>query len=96
MSVVNKMKKKTTIALLSTPLIISVIWLIVIVSSSQTFTLAGGAHLAPVSDKEPLIIGLSVFILGYLLFIFLMFSEDIKEMFSKKAKVEKKSKKKKK
>ncbi len=89
-----KMKKTPAIIALSMPLVIAVVWLIYILVANKTFTLAGGAHLAPVRDMEPLIIGLSVFILGYLLFIFMMFSEDIKEMFSKKPE-KKKSKKKK-
>ncbi|MBW2980440.1 hypothetical protein KY360_03425 [Candidatus Woesearchaeota archaeon] len=86
------MKKMSTIIALLMPLIIAMVWLIYVIVSSKTFTLAGGARLAPIRDTTPLIIGLCVFIGGYMLFMFMMFSEDIKEMFSKK-KPEKKKRK---
>ncbi|MBW2984351.1 hypothetical protein KY361_04505 [Candidatus Woesearchaeota archaeon] len=88
-----KMKKTPTIIALSLPLVIAVVWLIFILAANKTFTLAGGAQLAPVRDMEPLIIGLSVFIVGYVLFIVMMFYDDIKEMFWKKKPMAKKPKK---
>ena len=74
-------KKMKVIALLM-PLVIAIIWLIIIVSSNRTILLGdGGAQLAPISDTEPLIIGLSVFVVGYMLFMVMMFYDDINTFF---------------
>ncbi len=89
------MKKMNKMILLSMPLVIAVIWLIYVIAASKTFTLAGGAQLAPVRDITPLVVGLGVFISGYIIFMFLMFSEDLKEMFSRKQPIKKKKNKKK-
>ena len=78
------MRKMSIVIAMLMPLIIAMIWLVYVLASSKTFTLVGGARLAPIRDTTPLIIGLCVFIGGYMLFMLMMFSEDIKEMFSKK------------
>lgn len=84
------MNKKNKMIALLMPLVIAIIWLVYVIVANKTFTLAGGAQLAPVKDTAPLVIGLSLFAAGYILFMLLMFSEDIKEMFVKKPKKKKK------
>jgi hypothetical protein len=86
MSAGESMKKKITkiIALLM-PLILAIIWLLYVVIANRTVLLGErGMQLAPVRDTAPLVIGLSVFILGYVVFVVMMFSEDLKEMMPKK------------
>ena len=78
------MKKMWKIVSLLMPLFIAIAWLILVLSVNRTFTVAGGAQLAPVADIEPLVIGLSIFIIGYMLFMAMMFSEDIMNFFEER------------
>jgi len=59
------------------PLILSVVWLIVLMLPAK---IAGGVALSP-ARSTPLIIGLVIFIIGYVAFLSMMFSEDIKEWY---------------
>jgi hypothetical protein len=98
MSAGETMRKKVTkiIALLM-PLILAVIWLLYVVIANKTVLLGErGMQLAPVRDTAPLVIGLSVFIIGYVVFVVMMFSEDIKDIMPKKMLMKKPKKRKKK
>jgi len=50
-------------------------------SQARTPTIGDGTFLSPPVDSGMLILALSVFTLGYVLFLLLMFSEEIKEFF---------------
>lgn len=79
----KKMQKKKTLTIIGLlmPLVIAIAWLVFILATDKTLVLSGGVQLAPIRDTKPLITGLIIFISGYLLFMILMFAEDIKGMF---------------
>ena len=58
------------------PLILSVAWLVVLGIGPK----ASGIALSP-ARSTPLVIGLVIFIIGYVAFLSMMFSEDIKDFY---------------
>ena len=73
---VKKPMKKFLIYLI--PWILAVVWLIYLLSAPK-----GNELLSP-PETPALIMALVVFILGYMLFLLMMFASDIKEAFLKK------------
>ena len=71
--------------ILSLPAVLSLSWVFYLGSTQQTFIRygAGGELLAPTSTT-PLMLALILFTIGYILFLLLMFSENIKEFFGKR------------
>ena len=69
---------------LSLPLLLSMGWITYIQVGKSTIQ-PGNELLAP-ADSGMLLMALSIFTVGYFLFLLLMFSEDIKKFFSKKHK----------
>ena len=63
------------------PLVLSVGWAAQI-KLSQSYQILGGEMLSPV-DARPLLTSLMLFILGYVFFLFLMFSDDLKDFFAR-------------
>ena len=63
------------------PLVISISWMLYLNHFSKV-PLPSGELLAPASTK-PLFVALIIFSLGYVVFLFLMFSEDIRDFFGK-------------
>lgn len=76
----RKKHTKIKIFILFLPIIISFVWLIYLELALTSIPL--GTMLSP-SEIEPLIISLIIFIIGYLLFLSLMFFEEIKKFLSK-------------
>jgi len=69
--------------ILSLPLVLSIGW---IVHIRIRRSLPVGDELLAPADSGMLIMSLSIFTIGYFLFLLLMFSEDIKQFFSRKHK----------
>ena len=63
------------------PLLFSVSWIFFLQYNKVT-----GTELLSPAESAPLMIALIIFTIGYVIFLFLMFSENIKEFFEKKAK----------
>jgi len=64
------------------PLVLSIGWALQI-RISNTIAIANGNMLSPI-DTQPLLTSLILFIIGYLFFLFLMFSDDIKSFLIRK------------
>ncbi|MBS3097791.1 hypothetical protein J4209_03255 [Candidatus Woesearchaeota archaeon] len=60
-------------------LVLAVIWLVYIKASEEATGIGQGNLLSPV-DNTPLVLGLIIFTIGYLFFLGMMFSSNIKEM----------------
>lgn len=76
--------------ILMLPAILSVGWIFFINRTSSVVTLGTeGVFLAPVQDQQPLILSLAIFTIGYLFFLTIMFSEDIKAFLLRHHKVKK-------
>ncbi len=71
----SKFKKYTFVFTALLPLMLSVVWLAIL-----SVKPAGVAALSP-ATSTPLVIGLVIFTVGYVAFLSMMFSEDIKEWY---------------
>ena len=71
--------------LLVLPAVLSVSWIFYLRYSEWSTPYYSQEMLAP-SSTAPLIIALSIFTIGYVIFLLLMFSDNIKEFFTKKNK----------
>ena len=67
------------------PLVLSVGWMIQI-KLTQRFVPPGAGELFSPIQTQPLIISLILFVVGYVFFLLLMFSDDIKSFFATKHK----------
>jgi hypothetical protein len=77
-----KERRKTYAFLLSLPPIIALLMIGIISSTSQTVVIApDGVFMSPVKDTSPLILSLTIFIIGYLVFIGLLFKDSIVKYF---------------
>lgn len=74
--------KKTILGL---PILLSASWIFYLQYNKQVYTYYGMELLAP-ADTTPLMIALIIFTMGYVIFLLMMFSENIKEFFAKKVK----------
>ncbi len=77
-----KMWKKIVLVL---PVLIS-ISLIFCLNYQSSLPIQSGAELLAPVDSTPLMVSLIIFTIGYVLFLLLMFSEEIKEFFKKEVK----------
>ena len=75
------MWKKVVLGL---PVLLSASWMFYLQYSRQTYAYSGMELLSP-ANTTPLLIALIIFTIGYLIFLLLMFSENIKEFFVKKS-----------
>jgi len=69
---------------LSLPIILSLSWIFYLKSNQLAYV--NGAELLSPANSTPLMVALMIFTIGYIIFLLLMFSENIKEFFSKKVK----------
>lgn len=58
------------------PVLLSASWIFYLVYNQQTYTYYGMELLSP-ADTTPLIIALALFTIGYMVFLILMFSENL-------------------
>lgn len=72
--------KKIVLAL---PLLLSLSWIFYLQYAKQIYMRYGVELLAP-PNTTPLIIALIIFTIGYIIFLLLMFSDNIKEFFGKR------------
>ena len=80
-----KERRKTYAFLLALPPTIAFIMIGVISFTNQAIIIAPeGLMLSPVKDTSPLILSLSIFIIGYLIFISLLFKDSIHAFFIEK------------
>ena len=80
-----KERRKTYAFLLALPPTIALIMIGVISFTHQSIVIAPeGLMMSPVKDTSPLILSLSIFILGYLVFISLLFKDAIHLFFIEK------------
>ena len=80
-----KKRRKTYFFLLSLPPLAALIMMGVLLTTNQAVVIAPeGVLLSPVRDTAPLILSLSLFVVGYLIFISLLFKESLKKIISKK------------
>ena len=78
-------KKKNTfvrILLLLLPIIIA-ISILIYIKVVQNNNIADSEFFSP-ADSRPLMISIVIFMLGYMFFLLMMFSEEIREFFTKK------------
>lgn len=73
--------KKIVLAL---PVLLSASWIFYLQYNKYTYSYYGMELLSPV-NTAPLMIALIIFTAGYIIFLLLMFSENIKEFFIKKS-----------
>ncbi len=73
----SKIQKIGIVFVALLPMVLSIAWLIALTLPTKY---VGGYALGP-SRSTPLVIGLVIFITGYVTFLFMMFSEDIKEWY---------------
>ena len=80
--VVAEKRKESIIKsiILFLPLVLSVGWVIQIKLSQKFGPIVGGEMFSPI-ETQPLLVSLALFIIGYILFLFLMFSDDIRAFF---------------
>ena len=76
-------KKRKTIymIMLFLPLVLAVAWLVYLKITTEAVGIGAGTFLSP-ADNTPLILGIIIFTLGYLFFLGMMFSSNIKDMLS--------------
>ena len=67
------------------PVILSISWMFYLNYSGQIYQRYGLELLSPESNTTPLMIALMLFTIGYIIFLLLLFSENIKEFFARKA-----------
>ena len=80
-----KKRRKTYALLLALPPLIALVLIVALTATSKTIVLAPeGIMLSPVKDPSPLILSLTIFIIGYMLFIGLLFRDSIEKIFLKK------------
>tara|TARA_Y100000310_G_C20684803_1_gene818273 strand:- start:3398 stop:3748 length:351 start_codon:yes stop_codon:yes gene_type:complete len=83
-------KKKSDIIrkiLIFLPLTLCTLWVISLIAKQKLIYLPNiGLKLSPIRDSTPLITGLVIFICGYLLFLAILYFEDLKGFFNKKKK----------
>ena len=72
-------KKIMYTALLILPLALALVWLYYIKLTEKAAGLGVGTFLSPVNNK-PIIIGLSIFMFGYTIFLLIMFYSNLKEV----------------
>ena len=76
-----KERRKTYAFLLALPPIIALIMMGVISFTHQSIVIAPeGLMMSPVKDTSPLILSLSIFIIGYMIFIGLLFKDNLKKL----------------
>jgi len=64
--------------ILMLPILLSVSWILYLQYGVPVYSGIGGELLSP-ANKMPIIIALMIFTVGYILFLLLMFSENIEE-----------------
>ena len=65
--------------LAAVPVLISVVWLIYVIATKKSVALGqAGLMLAPMRETTPLIAGLVIFTVGYIMFLHIVFGEQIK------------------
>jgi hypothetical protein len=69
--------------LLSLPLVMAIAWVISIVNSQKLLITDVGLRLSPIRDSAPLLRGLFVFMGAYLVFLGVIFHENLREFFVK-------------
>jgi|TARA_B100002003_G_scaffold250628_1_gene290740 hypothetical protein len=80
-----KKRRQAYIVLLALPPILALGMIGVISFTNQAIVIAPeGLMLSPVRDASPLILTLSIFIVGYLVFIGLLFKDNLEKFFIKK------------
>jgi|TARA_B100000315_G_scaffold256759_1_gene303508 hypothetical protein len=76
--------------LISLPLVLCALWIISLILKQKLIYLPNiGLKLSPIRDNTPLIMGLVIFIAGYLLFLSILYFEDIKSFFKSPSKKKK-------
>jgi len=68
--------------ILALPIVLSISSIFYIRNSQRILSYYGAEQFAP-ANSAPLMIALIIFTIGYIIFLLLMFSENIKEFFSK-------------
>lgn len=76
-------KKISFTIMLILPLILAIAWIIYIKATEDVIGAGMGSFLSPI-DNTPIIVSLTLFVLGYLFFLGVMFYSNIKEMVNKK------------
>jgi|ETN02SMinimDraft_2_1059926.scaffolds.fasta_scaffold194281_2 hypothetical protein len=86
----NPSKKKVDIIrriLILLPLTLCFLWVISLFAKQKLIYLPNiGLKLSPIRDSAPLITGLIIFMCGYLLFLAILYFEDLKDFFKGKKK----------
>jgi hypothetical protein len=78
----NSLTKGLKVFLILLPLFLSTAWLISVTKNRVTVTATGtGLRLAPATNTTPIVAGLILFNLSYLVFIFLMFRGELKDFY---------------
>ncbi len=72
----SKIKKIAFVFTALLPIVLSVAWIVLLGMPAKNVGLA----LSP-ARSTPLVVGLVIFIVGYVAFLFMMFSEDIKDFY---------------
>tara|TARA_Y100000310_G_scaffold291943_1_gene320262 strand:+ start:1781 stop:2089 length:309 start_codon:yes stop_codon:yes gene_type:complete len=72
------------------PLALCVLWVVsILVGEKLSYVDGIGLRLSPIRDNRPLIIGLVIFMCGYLLFVGILYFENLKEFFGNMSKKKK-------
>ena len=79
----SQKKKISFTIMLILPLVLAIAWIIYIKATEDIVGAGMGSFLSPI-DNTPVIVSLTLFVLGYLFFLGIMFYSNIKEMISKK------------
>ncbi|MDP7141000.1 MAG: hypothetical protein QF506_01430 [Candidatus Woesearchaeota archaeon] len=87
---IKKGKKKVDIIrriLILLPLTLCFLWVISLIAKQKLIYLPNiGLKLSPIRDSAPLITGLVIFMCGYMLFLAILYFEDLKDFFKGKKK----------
>ena len=76
----NNVKKKPNVIVLSMPLVVSFIALSLVITTPSG-AVSGGMLLSPPGINMTLLMGIIIFIAGYVTFLMFLFSQNIKEFF---------------
>ncbi|MFH2028689.1 MAG: hypothetical protein ABIJ08_06100 [Nanoarchaeota archaeon] len=79
--------KTLTKIILALPAILSASWIAFMGLQNKVIPVEEGVYLSPPMETNMLVTALSIFTIGYVVFLLLMFSEDIKEFIVKHRKL---------
>jgi len=74
-------RKILFVILFAIPLILAIAWIVYIKATEDAIGAGLGSFLSPI-DNTPIVVSLTLFILGYLFFLGIIFYSNIKEAFS--------------